>query len=228
MKWFLLWALGGTGVLIVAMCLLVLFLRGRVRRRHRVDRKIQTGAPLAWMVDPRAPARLHRRLARVGSTTDAVIADHQSARGIKSLGRRTEPSPLASTAGELKARAVETDRQLARVAVLAPTARRGALAELDKHIGELETAAARLAALSATSLTPSSLQHQLDDDVSAQVARLTEAQRELDALDAVSGLRPASSNPLATATAPTAAAPPPLPRPSRPSPATGSGGPAHG
>lgn len=223
MKWFLLWALGGTGVLIVAMCLAFLFLRGRIRQRHRVDRRTATGAPITWMVDPRGPARLHRRLARIGTTADAVIADHQSQRAIRTLGRRAEPSPLSATATDLKARAVEADRQLARIAVLAPSARRGPLNEIERLVGELEAAATRLAATSAASLTPSSLQHQVDDDVAAQVARLADAQRELDALDADAGLRPAAPNPLAAADP----APPPTAAPAAPtghtSPVTGGG-----
>ncbi|NLD76479.1 MAG: hypothetical protein GX643_07405 [Acidimicrobiales bacterium] len=190
MKWFLLWALGSAGVLIVAACLAFLFMRGRIRRRHRIDHKVQTGAPLAWLVDPRAPARMHRRLARVGSIVDAVVADHQPTGALRNVRRRPEPTPLVATATDLKNRAVETDRQLARVAVLAPAARRGPLAEIGHQVAQLETAATELSALSTSALTPSSLQHHLHEDVAAQVTRLAEAQRELDALDAEAGLRP--------------------------------------
>lgn len=193
MKWFLLWALGGTGVLVVALCLTVLFLRGRIRRHHRVDRKVETGAPLRWMVDPRSPARLHRRLAKIGTTVEAVITDHQARRRLASLGRRAEPSPLAATATDLKAQAVAMDRHLAKVVSLSSGSRRGALDEISRQVAQLEVAATRLAALSARSLTPSTLQHHLDDDAAGQVERLAEAQRELDALDAGAGLRPARS-----------------------------------
>lgn len=224
MKWFLLWLLGSTGVLIVALCLTFLFLRGRIRRRHRIDRKVQTGAPLTWLVDPRAPARLHRRLARVGTTADAVISDHQSPHGRRALSRRSEPSPLATTAADLKAKAVEADRQLARIAVLAPAARRGALNEIGHQITELETAATRLAAMSASALTPSALQHHLHDDVAGQVARLAVAQRELDDLDAEAGLKPVAPNPLSTALPP----PPADQRWSPPSGVIGRGTPTHG
>jgi hypothetical protein len=233
-KWFLLWALGSTGVIIVALCIVFLFLRGRIRRHHRVDTKVQTGAPITWLVDPRSPARLHRRLARVGTAVDAVIADHQAKRRMPALTRRPEPTPLASTATDLKSRAVAADRQLARIASLAPTARRGALVELSRQVSDLEVAATRLAALSASSLTPSTLQHHLDDNVAGQVERLVEAQRELDDLDATSGLRPASPNPLSSALAPvpapeapssqvphTAPAPPPRPAPIEPTPTHG-------
>lgn len=196
MKWFLLWVLGGTGVVIVALCITLLFLRGRLRRRHRVDQKVATGAPLTWLVDPRSPARLHRRLAKVGSAVDAVAADHQPRRRIAGMGRRSDPTPLAEAAADLRARAVAADRQLARIATLAPAARRAPLNELAHVVADLEQGATRLAALSADSLTPRALHH-VDDDVTGQLDRLAAAQRELDALDADAGLRPAAPNPLA-------------------------------
>lgn len=204
MKWFLLWLLGGTGLVIVAFCLLVLLLRGRIRRRHRVDPKVATGAPLTWLADPRAPARLHRRLARIGSTIDAVAADHQPRRR---LGRRVEPGPLLVAAEDLRARAVHLDRQLATVARLAPAARKAPLADLDRLVTELEHDATRLAALSAQSLTPRALAPHLDPHPEGQLERLAEAQRELDALDHAAGLRPAH---------PTVLDPPPPPPPPAP------------
>lgn len=209
MKWFLLWALGGTGVVIVAMCLLFLLLRGRIRRRHRVDHKVATGAPITWLVDPRSPARLHRRLARIGTAADAVAADHQPKRRVRDVGRRTDPAPLAEASASLKARAVAADRQLARLATLAPQARRAPLQELARQVAELEEAATRLAALSAGSLTPRELHHAVDHDVTGQLGRLAEAQAELDALDADAGLRPAHPNALGSALPP----PPPPPAP---------------
>lgn len=201
MKWFLLWVLGGTGVVIVALCITLLFLRGRLRRRHRVDQKVATGAPLTWLVDPRSPARLHRRLAKVGTAADAVTTDHQPRRRIAGMGKRTEPSPLAQAAADLKAQAVAADRQLARIATLAPAARRAPLHELAHQVSALEQGATRLAALSAESLTPRALHH-VDLDAAGQVDRLAAAQRELDALDADAGLRPATVNPLAAALLP--------------------------
>ena len=74
------------------LCLVTLIARQRVQRRHRVDPAVPTEAPLTWMIDPRAPARLHRRLARVGDTATAVATDHQPRRRLR---RPTEPSPLA-------------------------------------------------------------------------------------------------------------------------------------
>ncbi len=223
MNWYLLWALGASGVIIVIACLVLLLLRERVRRHHRVDHKVATGAPLTWLVDPRSPARLHRRLSRIGTTADAIIGDHQPRRRI---ARRSEPTPLAEAATDLKARAVAVDRQLARVAPLAPSARRRPLAELAAQVAELESAASRLAALSAEALSPRTLAHDGDDDVRDHLDRLAEAQRELDALDADAGLRPATTNALSSALppppAPEQTASPPITSPSATSPATTS------
>ena len=74
MKWVLVWMLGGTMLVIAVACLVLLMARSRMRRRHRVDRKVATGAPLTWLVDPRSAARLHRRLARVGTVARGVAA----------------------------------------------------------------------------------------------------------------------------------------------------------
>lgn len=187
MRWFLLFSLGGAGVVIVAACIAFLFARHRLNRYHRVDHRVPTDAPVSWLVDPRSPARLHRRLARVGTTATAVAEDH-TAKG--RLLRRAEPSPLAVAAQELCTQAVAVDHQLARLAVLAPSARRGPLAELGGRVGHLETAAARLVAISADARTPRVLAHDDPDvtDLRGQLERLAEAQRELDALDVDAGL----------------------------------------
>jgi hypothetical protein len=225
-KWFLLWMLGGTTLVIAVACLLLLMARGRVRRHHRVDRKVATGAPLTWLVDPRSPARLHRRLARVGTVATSVAEEQQQPRrGLgRTLGRKPGPTPIASAAADLRAQAVATDRQLARIATLAPSARRQPLLELERRVAGLERAAGQLAALNAASFTPRALAH--DDpeivDVQGQLTRLAEAQRELDALDAQAGLVPAGPSPFEAPTAalpvgtavrsfPAAVAPPPPP-----------------
>ena len=66
MNWFLLSFLGIAGAIVVACCIVALFVRHRIHRHHRVHPKVPTPAPLPWMADPRAAARRHRRLARVG------------------------------------------------------------------------------------------------------------------------------------------------------------------
>ncbi len=204
MKWFLVWFLGGWMGVIALACLLFLMARGRMRRHHRVDRKVSTGAPMRWMVDPRSPARLHRRLVAIGSLATAVAEENQPRSTLgrtvagtmtRPLGRRPSPSPIAAAASELRAQAVATDRQLARIASLSPSARHVPLAALERRVAALESAATQLSAVSARAATNAVLAH--DDptivDIQGQLDRLADAQRELDALDTASGLAPATS-----------------------------------
>ena len=190
----LLWVLGTTGVVIVAGCILFLFARHRLHRRHRVDYRVATDAPISWLVDPRAPAQMHRRLARVGATATAVAQDH-TAPGRKA--RKAQPTPLASAAVDLCAHAVAVDHQLSRLAVLAAPARRVPLAAIRSRVEDLETAAAHLVSVSAEARTPRVLanDHPGITDVQARIERLAQAQRELDALDTNAGLE-AATNPM--------------------------------
>lgn len=187
MKWFLLVLLGGTGAVIIATCIVVLLVRHRLRRRHRVDPAVATGAPARWLIDPREPARLHRKLCRVGRTA-ATVGDHHRPRGRRA--RRAEPSPLLRLADDLLAHAVALDRQLARLAVLAPIARREPLAEVAASVAEVEDAAVRLVALDAELVAPRMLT--ADDptlsDLTGRLDRLATAHRELLALDRDAGL----------------------------------------
>ena len=219
-KWLLLWSLGGAGVVIVAACIAVLFARHRFQRHHRVDPKIPTDAPAAWAVDPRPAARLHRRLARVGTLATRIGDDHRPRARL--LGRRPDPSPLAEAADDVRAQAVTLDRRLARVAVLAPSARKVALVEAAAATRGLETAAARLAQLSAEAQTPRRLAHD-DPDVTAvqtRIGHIADALSELDDLDRQAGLAPglASPPPALTpmATSPTTVLPAPAPPPPPP------------
>ena len=202
-KWFLVWLLGGWMLVIALACLMFLLVRGRLRRHHRVDPKVATGAPIRWMIDPRSPGRLHRRLSRVGALATAVAEENQPRPGLgravaqtvtRPFGRRPGPSPIASAAADLRAQAVATDRQLARIAALAPSARHLPLAELERRVAGLEAAATRLTSVSARSATNVVL---ADDDpvivdIQGQLDRLAQAQSELDALDTRAGLAPAS------------------------------------
>jgi hypothetical protein len=187
--------LGTTGVVIVALCLLVLFVRGRLQRRHRVDPKVRPGAPLTWLADPRAPARLHRRLAHVGRATAQIADDHGAGR--RRLRRAAEPTPIAAIALDLRQQAVAVDAELARVALLAPSARREPLGRLAMAVGELERTAARLAALSSEVRTPPVLATEASDltDLAGQVERLAEAHRALLSLDERNGLSAPLSSP---------------------------------
>lgn len=192
MKWMLLWALGTFGVVIVAGCILFLFARHRLHRYHRVDHRVATDAPIGWLFDPREPARLHRRLARVGTTASAVADDHRP-RGRRA--RREEPSPLAVAATDLCAQAVAVDHQLARLAVLAAPARRRPLQALSHQVDDLEAAAAHLVSISAEVRAPRVLAHDHPEitDIRGRLDRLAQAQRELDALDTDAGLEAATT-----------------------------------
>ncbi|CAN5850995.1 hypothetical protein BH23ACT2_BH23ACT2_08700 [soil metagenome] len=209
MSWFLLFLLTAIAMVVVATCSAVLMARHRLNRHHRVDVSVPTEAPLTWLADPRLPARLHRRLARVGRTAGVVAEDHRP-RGFRA--RRAEPPPLGRAADDLRAHAVALDRQVARLAILAPGARRAPLAQLTRSVADAETASARLVALSTELRTPRGLPH--DDptliDVTGRIERLAEAHRQLVALDEDAGL---SASPLP---APSAGAGPPGPITSEP------------
>lgn len=217
MKWFLLWALGGAGAVIVAACIAVLFARHRFRRHHRVDPKVATDAPALWAVDPRPAARLHRRLARMGTLAAQIAEDHRPAG--RRLGRRPEPSPIGRAAEDLLAQAVALDNRLSRLSVLAPGARRAPLAELTAAVTDLETAAARLAVVSSESRMPRQLTH--DDPgltaVQDRIGHIAEALGELDRLDERAGLQTAAPR-TATAAAPPPPAHAPVPPQTEPSP----------
>jgi len=189
-RWFLLWALSTVGVFIVAFCIAFLMARGRLRRRHRVDHRVPTQAPLAWLVDPRLPAKLHRRLSRVGSTAIAVADDHRPKRR---LGRPVAEDAIAQIAEEVRVRSIELDAHLTRLALLAPVARRDALFAVSEQVATLEATAARLATMSVETSNPRVLT--IDDpdlaDLKGRLDRLVEAHRELDEIDSTAGLIPA-------------------------------------
>ena len=205
MKWFLLWFLGTVGVIIVAACIVALLVRHRMRRHHRVDPATPTPAPMTWRADPRAPARLHRRLTRVGRAATAVADDHRPPR--KRLRRKgEEPPPLVGVAEALRAQAVRLDHEVARVSVLHKAVRAERLTALEAAVVDVERASVTLVSLSAEIRTPPVLPTDDADilDAAAQVERLAEAHRALLAIDEQSGL---AQGPVPGATS--AAAPPP-------------------
>ncbi len=206
MEWFIVAVLAvlvfGTSLL----CLAALIARNRLNRHHRVDPAVRTEAPITWLVDPRAPAKLHRRLARVGTTATTVVDDHAPA--TRRLRKTSPASPLSVTAQDLRAQAVLLDLQVSRLAVLAPGARRQPLTELGTAIAGLESASARLVAISAQSRAPRGLD--TDDTALVEATRridhLAAAHQELLDLDARNRLTPRA----APQTAPPA---PPQPAP---------------
>jgi hypothetical protein len=189
-KWALLFALGGSGALLVGLCIVALFVRHRLHRIHRVHYSVATDAPITWLIDPRLPARHHRRLTKVGHTADAVAGDHRPV--ARRFRRPGDPPPIVGVAEDLRDQAVALDHRLARLAILAPQARREPLESMGRSIDELERAAARLVALSSEVRTPRVLE--ADDptliDVAGQIERLAEAHQALVDLDAQAGLVP--------------------------------------
>ena len=194
MNWFLLSFLGTAGAIVVACCIVALLVRHRINRRHRVHPKVPTPAPLTWMADPRAAARLHRRLAKVGRTAGVVADDHRIPQ--KKLRKPVEQPPMAELAEQLRLQAVQLDHQVARTASLPAAVRRTQLTTLSRSVAEAEHACVRLVAVSTHARTPSVLAHQVDGevditDVAGQVERLAEAHRILQQLDEGAGLAPA-------------------------------------
>jgi hypothetical protein len=187
MEWFALGLFGAIGATVVVACLVVLIVRHRFQLAHRVDPKVATAAPTSWLADPRTPARLHRRLAKVGRTASAVADDHR----VPARRRRpVEQPPIVELADRLKAQAVGIDHELTRVALLPAPARRAHLVALGSTVAGLEQAAVRLVTLSAELLTPPVLATEDADlfDVAAQIERLEHAHRELLAIDRSQGL----------------------------------------
>jgi hypothetical protein len=211
-RWFLVSTLGIIGTLIVLACIVVLLVRHRIARANRVDPKVATAAPTTWLADPRSPARLHRRLVRIGRAAEGVADDHR--RGGR-LRRSVEQPPIVDAAEALRAHAVRLDHALARTATLAPAARRGPLAELATAVADLEAAASRLVALSAEVLAPPVLPTEAADaiDVAGQIERLAAAHQALLEIDLANGLAPdtpvrGTAAPGVTTPSPAASSPP--------------------
>ncbi|MCB0977550.1 MAG: hypothetical protein KDB02_08840 [Acidimicrobiales bacterium] len=213
MNWFALVLLGVMGAVLTAACLAYLMALNRFRQRHRVDPATATDAPMTWLADPRAPARLHRRLVKVGHAT-TLIADRHAPRGRSR--RKREADPIREAALELRQRAVAVDAHVARLAVLPPAARKASMGELSRQIQTIENACVRLVELSTCNDEPVRLTGE-DGAVEATARRidhLAEAHRELLALDDDAGLRPERTVAWQPHESPTMAAstpPPPLP-----------------
>ena len=192
MNWFLLSTLGIAGVLIVSLCIVTLFLRHRINRRHRVHPKVPTPAPLTWMADPRAAARMHRRLAKVGQTAGTVADDHRVPK--KVLRKPVEQPEMVSLAEELRQQAVHLDVQVTRTAALPRVVRQASLRELEPSVSQAEFACVRLVSVSTQTRTRSTLATAPGGaditDLAGQVQRLAEAHRILQQIDERAGLAP--------------------------------------
>ena len=190
MNWALLLLLGWTGAAIVAACIVILLVRHRFNRYHRVDRAVATPAPITAAVDPRAAGRLHRRLARAAHTADDIAAQHRPVTRKERRRTRHDEPEVVRLATEIKAHAVELDRRTALAAGLAPAQRNPELRRLSAAVRELERTVADLAHVSAAARASSM---RPDDrtglaDTRERIGHLADAHGELDRVDADNGL----------------------------------------
>jgi len=195
------------GAIIVSLCSLVLLVRARLHRRHRVDPHTATGAPLTWLVSPQAGARLHRRLVASSRTVEMVAQRHRPTRR---RGTKSEPPAIVGLCEALQRQALSLDGHLAMVVHLPAAQRRQVLGQLTVSVVEVERTAARLSMMSADLEAPRVLPHDIDSmtELTQRLDGLEAAHRELSAIEAGAGL---DSAPLLRprATAPAPAWPPP-------------------
>ncbi len=173
MKWFLLFTLGGTGAVIVFLCLTVLLILHRLRRRNRVRPSEPDDIPLHWLVSPQLAARHHRRLV-VASRAAFVVAERHRPAGRRA--RRQEPPPIVALCEQLVAHAASLDAHLALAMHLPVPRRRRVITHLAGGISEIERTAARLTLMSAEITAPTVLVEHADG--------MAEMSLRLDALEA--------------------------------------------
>jgi hypothetical protein len=119
-----------------------------VWRTNRVVPDRRTHAPISWLVSPREPARLHRRLRRTAQAANSSVAPLRSAP--KRRQSDNAVSPLVQVADDLIAQAILLDDRLPQAASAAPQWRSPLLHELGIEVKEVEAAAGRLGRLAAT------------------------------------------------------------------------------
>jgi hypothetical protein len=122
-----------------------LFLIARtVWRANRLVPDHPTNAPISWLVSPREPARLHRRLRRAVQLGQGAVAPLRA--NPKNPKRRQKVqatgSPLVEVADDLVAHACQVDDRLPH---MAPPWRR----ELAAEVADIEAAALRLCRVAA-------------------------------------------------------------------------------
>ncbi|MCB1015479.1 MAG: hypothetical protein KDB10_10240 [Acidimicrobiales bacterium] len=145
-----------------------------LRRRNRVAATTRTPAPVTWLVSPRAPARMHRRLRN--ACTSARLAYSPT------VG---EAHPqLPDLAHSLEREAVLTDELLVAASVSPRPHRRRSLQPLQAQVAEIERLAQQIAH-TARRAGPSALPQAADGlrDVADQLEALRQAQAEVDAVE---------------------------------------------
>ena len=159
--------------LAVAFAVLVVVLY-RLKRRNRLHPSVSTTAPLSWLFSPARACRLHRRL----RLAVAMSGYRGQRRGRHTL---TGVEALAAT---LTREALNVDRRIVRAALAPRRPRQAQLTLLEVQVGRIEQVAARLATLAddqALDLGPAPGLELLEEQLSC----LEEAQREVDALEAL-------------------------------------------
>lgn len=187
MKWFLLLTLGGTGAVIVTMCIVVLLVLHRLRRRNRVSPAQANDISLLWLVSPQSPARLHRRLVAATRSTQLVAARHRPA---GRRARRSEIPTIVALCEQLEANAIALDSHLAFASRLSPSARRQVLAHLSPGVAEIERTAIRISMMSTEMRAPTVLAEHVDgiNEMSNRLDALESARASLHELEAGAGL----------------------------------------
>ncbi len=177
-----------------------------LRKRNRVSATAKTPAPVTWLVSPRAPARMHRRLRN--ALTSARIA-YAPAVG--------EAHPqLPDLALTLEREAILTDQRLVAASVTPRPHRRRTLQPLQAEVREIERLAHQIAH-TARRAGPAAIPEAADglQDVAEQLAALRAAQEEVETVDLVAQGRP----PLPPRQAPAPQQLPPVGAPLPPPPA---------
>lgn len=157
---------------------------GRLRRANAVAERVDTGAPLRWLVVPFPSALLHRRLRdAIGAVRVVCPAQSPPARRWR---RRSagEPSRLHDLVAQLEAHAVALDRELVTALRLRGRRRQHLLVAAARQVVTVERLAARLTTLARTpgplaSAGSADALARLHDEVSAlEAARLDIARIE--------------------------------------------------
>ena len=170
-----------------------------LRRRNRVAAKVKTPAPVTWLVSPRSPARMHRRLRN--ALASARIA-YSPAVG--------EAHPqLPDLALTLEREAVITDQLLVAASTSPRSHRRQSLRPLQMQVTEIERLAHQIAH-TARRAGPAAIPQAADGlrDVADQLEALRAAQREVDEIERLTQGHPTYEQP----GRPVPAMPPPAPR----------------
>lgn len=145
-----------------------------LRRRNRVSTSTKTPAPVTWLVSPRAPARMHRRLRN--ALTSARVA-YSPAVG--------EAHPqLPDLALTLEREAVITDELLVAASTSPRPHRRQSLKPLQAQVAEIERLAQQIAH-TARRAGPAAIPQAADGlrDVADQLEALRAAQQEVEDVD---------------------------------------------